>query len=154
MCHIQFLQLSGTLLLIKENERDATTFRWLVQSHTNNEWRIWSKANTLCLPLHSSTSSSQWHLHHFLDFQRAPLLKSEVVIWLMLSGRHFYCIFIHYFSRKSKACRGPSGSGVKKLHAVQESLKTRVWSLGWEDPLEEEMAIHPGILAGKIPWME
>ena len=28
----------------------------------------------------------------------------------------------------------------------------RVWSLGWEDPLEEGMAIHFSILAWRIPW--
>ena len=28
------------------------------------------------------------------------------------------------------------------------------WSLGWEDPLEEEMATHSSILAWKIPWTE
>ena len=27
-----------------------------------------------------------------------------------------------------------------------------VRSLGWEDPLEEEMATHSGILAWRIPW--
>ena len=32
--------------------------------------------------------------------------------------------------------------------------ETRVQSLGWEDPLEEEMATHPSILAWKIPWSE
>ena len=31
---------------------------------------------------------------------------------------------------------------------------TRVQSLGWEDPLEKEMAIHSSILAYKIPWTE
>ena len=35
--------------------------------------------------------------------------------------------------------------------AVQE---TRVRSLGWEDPLEKEMATHPSILAWKISWTE
>ena len=29
-----------------------------------------------------------------------------------------------------------------------------VRSLGWEDPLEEGMATHSGILAWKIPWIE
>ena len=29
-----------------------------------------------------------------------------------------------------------------------------VQSLGWEDPLEEEMATHSSILARKIQWME
>ena len=35
---------------------------------------------------------------------------------------------------------------VKNLPAVQES---RVQSLGWEDPLEKEMATHSSIFAGK-----
>ena len=40
---------------------------------------------------------------------------------------------------------------VKNLPAVQES---RVWSLGWEDPLEKEMATHYSILAWRIPWTD
>ena len=28
----------------------------------------------------------------------------------------------------------------------------QVWSLGWEDPLEEEVVIHCSILAWEIPW--
>ena len=40
---------------------------------------------------------------------------------------------------------------VKCLPAMQE---TQVRSLGWEDPLEKEMATHSGILAWKIPWTE
>ena len=30
----------------------------------------------------------------------------------------------------------------------------RVQPLGWEDALEEGMAIHPSILAWRIPWSE
>ena len=33
-------------------------------------------------------------------------------------------------------------------------LETRVQSLGWEDPLEKEMAIHSSILAWRVPWTE
>ena len=29
-----------------------------------------------------------------------------------------------------------------------------IQSLGWEDPLEKEMATHSSILAWKIPWTE
>ena len=36
---------------------------------------------------------------------------------------------------------------VKHLPAVQETQETWVQSLGWEDPLEEEMATHSNILA-------
>ena len=32
--------------------------------------------------------------------------------------------------------------------------ETRVQALGWEDPLEKEMATHSSTLACKIPWME
>ena len=45
----------------------------------------------------------------------------------------------------------PGGSAVKNLPSMQE---TQVQSLGWEDPLEEEMATHPSILAWEIPWTE
>ena len=40
---------------------------------------------------------------------------------------------------------------VKNLPAMQE---TWVRSLGWEDPLEKEMANHSSILAWRIPWTE
>ena len=40
---------------------------------------------------------------------------------------------------------------VKHLSAMQE---TRVQSLGWEDPLEKEMAAHSSTLAWIIPWTE
>ena len=43
------------------------------------------------------------------------------------------------------------GSAVKNPPAKQE---TWVRSLGWEDPLEKEMAIHFSILAWEIPWTE
>ena len=33
---------------------------------------------------------------------------------------------------------------------MQELQETQVWSLGWEDPLEEEMAVHSSILAWKM----
>ena len=43
----------------------------------------------------------------------------------------------------------------KRIHLpIQEMQETWVWSLGWEDPLDLEMAKHSSILAGKIPWTE
>ena len=45
----------------------------------------------------------------------------------------------------------PDGSDGKEPPAMQ---KTRVWSLGREDPLEKEMATHSSILAWRIPWTE
>ena len=40
---------------------------------------------------------------------------------------------------------------LKHLPAMRE---TWVQSLGWEDPLEKEMATHSSILAWRIPWTE
>ena len=49
--------------------------------------------------------------------------------------------------------RQPSliAQSVNNLPAMQE---TRVRFLGWEDPLEKEMATHSSILAWRIPWTE
>ena len=46
----------------------------------------------------------------------------------------------------------PTGLVVKNLPAMQETQEMWVRSLGWEDPLEEEMTTHSSILAWRIPW--
>ena len=38
---------------------------------------------------------------------------------------------------------------VNNLPAIQE---TQIQSLGWDDPLQKEMATHSSILVWKIPW--
>ena len=43
---------------------------------------------------------------------------------------------------------------VKNLPAMQETQETWVRSLGWEDPLEQEMATLSSILAWRVPWRE
>ena len=45
----------------------------------------------------------------------------------------------------------PGGSEGK---ASACSVETQVRSLGWEDPLEKEMATHSSTLAWKISWTE
>jgi len=40
------------------------------------------------------------------------------------------------------------------LLAMQEIQDMQILSVSWEDPLEEGMANHSSILAGKIPWTE
>ena len=45
----------------------------------------------------------------------------------------------------------PVAQTVKNPPAMQE---TQARSLGWEDPVEKEMASHSSILAWKIPWTE
>ena len=45
----------------------------------------------------------------------------------------------------------PHSSVGKEFACKQE---TRVWFLGWEDPLQKEMATYSSILAWRIPWTE
>ena len=61
----------------------------------------------------------------------------------------------HGKKKKSILCRYRLGSlvaqMVKRLPTMQE---TQVRSLGWEDPLEKEMATHSSTLVWKMPWTE
>ena len=48
----------------------------------------------------------------------------------------------------------PASSMVKNLPSRKDLQETQVCSLGWDDPLEEDMATHSSILAWRIPWTE
>ena len=43
---------------------------------------------------------------------------------------------------------------VKNLPANAGDIRDMGLIPGWEDPLEEDMATHSGILAWRIPWTE
>ena len=69
--------------------------------------------------------------------------ESPVFPW----SSHFWLLLLQ--------CSGlPRRTVVKNLPAMQETQKTLVQSLVWEDPLEEEMATNSSILAWKTPWAE
>ena len=53
--------------------------------------------------------------------------------------------------KKKKTFTIPNGSDSKESPVMQ---KTKVQSLGQEDPLEEGMATHASIFAWRIPWTE
>ena len=74
------------------------------------------------------------------------LNKHRKSIWW--NGHPFYIYTIEYYS----AIKGfPVAQMENNLPAMR---KTRVLSLGWEDPLEKEMATHSNILARRILWTE
>ena len=73
------------------------------------------------------------------------------VKWYSLCGKQF-CI-------SSEGCNNhqmTSNSTLRYIAKRNENTmqETQVRSLGWEDPLEKEMATHSSILAWKIPRME
>ena len=47
-----------------------------------------------------------------------------------------------------------SASGKEPACQCRRYKEMQVPSLGWEDPLEEDMATHHSILAWRIPWTE
>ena len=46
----------------------------------------------------------------------------------------------------------PSGASGKEPTCQCGKQGMRVWSLGWEYPLEEVMATHSSVLDRRIPW--
>ena len=46
----------------------------------------------------------------------------------------------------------PLGAQMVRNSPVMQ--ETQVWSLGWEDPLEKEIATQSSILIWRIPWIE
>ena len=71
------------------------------------------------------------------------------------SGTNEQLHFLSYFVPEHGANRGfPDASAVKNLPAMQKTQETWVQFLGQEDPLVEEMAIHPSVFAWKIPCSE
>ena len=69
----------------------------------------------------------------------------------MLTTSLFGVLFQVFFKLSTEDMASLVAQSVKNLPAMQE---TGVPSLGWEDPLEKEMAIHSSILAWEIPWTE
>ena len=61
---------------------------------------------------------------------------------------------IFIFSNSRKFDNSLMAQQVKNLPAMQETQKTWVQPLGWEDSLEEEMVTYSSILAWRIPWTE
>ena len=82
-------------------------------------------------------------------FSSSYLNKLYLAIWIVSFSETafiFYCFVYH-----SAWVTSLVAQMVKRLSTMWE---TRVQSLGWEDPLEKEMAIHSSTIVWKIPWTE
>ena len=79
-----------------------------------------------------------------MDYSLPGSSVHEIFISISVSIPIYVCVYIYLCDYASLVAQT-----VKDLSAMQE---TRVRSLGWEDPLEKEMAAHSSILAWKIPW--
>ena len=62
-------------------------------------------------------------------------------------------VFLYFFASIAEEGFVTSPCYSLKL-CIQMGMRPQVRSLGWEDPLEKEMAPHSSTLAWKIPWTE
>ena len=111
--------------------------KWLVLGHRAGtgraEMRTRFPALQLCVP------SSLWCYSH-------PI--SSILRYHCLNNN---CLFSEDLKSPLLPCWSfPGGSGVGICLPMREMQEVWVWSLGWEDPLEEGMTI----LAWRIPWTE
>ena len=77
-----------------------------------------------------------------IEFWGFSLDSMRANLWLFL-----FCWFLNTLCNFYGFPGGSDGN----LPAMQE---TPLWFLGWEDPLEWEMATHSSIFAWRIPWTE
>ena len=86
------------------------------------------------------------------------LLSVEVHSTLLLDSKGSSCLFLkqemEFLCEKYHLGASLMAHQIKNPPAMQEAQEMRIWSLGLEDPLEEEMATHSSSLAWEILWTE
>ena len=101
--------------------------------------------------------SSRLQMVGFTLFLRLKIFLLYINTTFSFSTHQFTLKLIIFseFTLVSEQVGFPAGSMVKNSPAMQEeSQEMQVQSLSWEDSLEEGMATHSSILAGRIPWTE
>ena len=92
----------------------------------------------------------------FSDIERTIrqifLFVCLLVLFILYLFLIFFFLMNHFpFRIKLKYLQRLVAQMVKNLSSM---LDIRVWSLGWDNPLEKWMATHSSILAWRIPWAE
>ena len=106
------------------------------RTNRSQNMKSWSFFQPFSLLISSWDHPSHCHFHFSFSYKVTfAFTADQSIIW----GKAF------------NIAGFPGGVVVKNLPAMQD---TRVWSLGQEDPLEEEMATHSSILAWEIPGTE
>ena len=105
-----------------------------------NWWANWLKEGTLIQAGVSVTIAVLAAQAALSEYHRLEALKPQMLVFSCSGGKS-----------KIRVQASLAAQLVKNPPAMQE---TQVQSLGWEDPLEEGMAINSNILAWRMPWTE
>ena len=111
-----------------------------------------------CIPVYNS------HCPHYFPPEGESYESGELCHWghiqsmcsvfLEWSGRLRYGVLFTFLLQIPQEIKGLITFSFSDGKASAAMQKTWVRSLGWEDPLEKEMATHSSTLAWKIPWTE
>ena len=78
--------------------------------------------------------------------------QAVLLVWLLGLINYYY--LINYSPNQKSTCSIMCLPGSSDGKESAHNAKTRLWSLGWEDPLGKEMTTHSSILAWRIPQKE
>ena len=75
----------------------------------------------------------------------------DLVLAQVICAFPYQVIIGHFLGARLPRWLSGKGSACQYIYLLH---LTPLRSLGWEDPLEQEMATHSSILAWRIPWTE
>ena len=119
------------------------------------------KQTTRLSQIRQPNTTEQLYFHFSLScIGEGMATHSSVLAW-RIPGTGESCGLPSMGSQSRTRLKQLSSSSNSKASLVAQRLKclpamweTWVRSLGWEDPLEKEMATHSSILAWRVPWTE
>ena len=86
---------------------------------------------------------------------RLELLVLQICItFLVFTYKHKYTKFVFHFLTSLFKKRASQVALAVKYLPARETQEMWVWSLDWEDPLEESMATRSSVLVWRTPWTE
>ena len=132
-----------------ENRTKASMMKTAVRGIKGRADQLWTRsANSPALVYRPNWDSGLFTLAINSTLNKATLTRSES--HLPLLHYQFWPSFWGYWA----SLMAQWWKKQKTLSAMLKTQEMRVRSLGWEDPLEKEMATHSSILTWKIPWTE
>ena len=156
MLSSQLIYLTKLSMLAKSQTPFMTLAGWLSLLCCCS---VSQSCTTLCEPMDCSPAGSSVHgilQTRILEWVAIPFSRGsswprDRIPVSCIAGR--FCTILAIMKLKFSKNNGASlvAQRLKRLPAMWENW---VQSLGWEDPLEKEMATHSSILAWRIPWTE